>query len=1332
MNNDPFGSIRVTGGLLPADVLGRILAADSEVPALEPESYGLQRGESVRRQASRSWDYLLGVWQEFKQRFQATPESQWTQLTRERWLHILLRELGFHDLRTSGGIEIDGRSFPVSHLDGDVPVHMLGWATDLDHRTPGRAARAPESMLQELLNRSDSYLWAVLSNGSVLRLLRDSRKLAGNAYVEFDLEAMFDGELFANFVVLYRVCHRSRFTGQPSPLEQWLTFAANTGTRALQRLRRGVEEAIAHLGTGFLSHSANPQLRDQLNGARELRIEDFNRALLRVVYRLLFWFVAEDRQVLLSPNASAEVRDRYHGYFSSARLRRLARGRVGSGSHGDLWDAAELVFSGLGSEGGLPELGLPGLGGIYEDGALDEPLAGARLSNRDLLAAVHAISVVSSRDGRRPVDFGNLGSEELGSVYESLLELVPRYDPEERTYSLEAYAGNDRKESGSYYTPTALVDCLLDATLDPLLDECSTKSDPVSAFLDLTVCDPACGSGHFLVAAARRIAVRAAGAETGEPTPSEAAVRSALRRVVGRCIYGVDINPMAAELARVSLWMEAIEPGRPLSFLDANVRVGNALLGVTPALLRKGVPDEAFKIIEGDDRTVATALKRQNAAERGGQGDLFSASEIEVRNSAEAKEMASIVSVIPTSLEDVHVQATRARALLESREHDKLLADAWCAAFVQEKTENNRRFAITDAVLHALDAAPAETADQIRRLARDYRFFHWHVEFPHIFRAGNGVTDTDPDTGWSGGFSCVIGNPPWERVKLQEQEFFAQRDPSIASAPNAAARRRMIEALSTSGDQSERDLYAGFQAELRRSFGWSHLLRESGRYPLTGRGDVNTYAVFAETFRAIVGPLGRFGVIIPTGIATDATTAPFFRNIVEHRRLDSLLGFVTNPRIWTDVGHRRYPFSILVVAGRQATVKYAEFATLAKHPDELPPRGRRIRVPPEDLLLVNPNTGTCPMFRSQRDAKITVDIYRRIPALWRDEPQANPWDLSFLRMFDMTNNIGLFREIDALLSDSWTLHGNVFIRDNQQMLPLYEAKLIHHFDHRLACYSKRPEGSQDTELPRLHLDEKNDPSRFIVPRYWAPAFNVRNDDREVTELGVTARLDSKTWKRGWLLGWRDITNATNERTVVCSALPRTAVGNNLPLLLSASQPIYTCSLIASLSSFVLDFAARQKSSGTHLNYFSLKQLPVLSPESYNKDAPWHAEKTLVRWIASRVLELTYTAWDMEPFARDLGDSGPPFRWADERRALLRAELDAAYFHLYGIDRDDAEYIMETFPIVKRHDEERFGEYRTKRLILEVYDAMADAIRGGIPYRSIVDPPVGHGPRHAAM
>ena len=477
-------------------------------------------------------------------------------------------------------------------------------------------------MLQELLNRSDDFLWALLSNGSVLRLLRDSTVLTGQAYVEFDLEAIFDGEIFSDFVCMYLLCHATRFSpigdgGQASCyLEQWRAFAADQGQRALAQLRRGVEQAISHLGTGFLSHPDNQHLRARLDPrSRELRIEDFNRSLLRLIYRLLFWFVAEDRDVLLDPgpdDPDAETaqrlrlaRQRYETYFSSARLRKLARTRRGD-RHGDLYEAVQVVFDALGSEGGVPPLTLPGIGGIFETELpqgrplpLDEPLAGARLSNQALLSAVRALAIVTPREGgaRRPVDFGNLGAEELGSVYEGLLEQIPRYNDETRAYTLETLPGHERKETGSYYTPASLVDCLLDSALDPLLDEACAKPTPaerIAALFDITVCDPACGSGHFLVAAARRIAKRIAAEETGESEPPAAVVRAALRRVVGRCIYGVDINPMAAELAKVSLWVEAMEPGKPLSYLDQNIRVGNSLLGVTPALLAEGLPDAAF------------------------------------------------------------------------------------------------------------------------------------------------------------------------------------------------------------------------------------------------------------------------------------------------------------------------------------------------------------------------------------------------------------------------------------------------------------------------------------------------------------------------------------------------------------------------------------------------------------------------------------------------------------------------------------------------------------------------------------------------------------------
>jgi hypothetical protein len=1346
---EAFTSLKIVGGLLSADVIGKIYAGESEVPGISAQTYGLEPGESVRRQASRVWQYLLEKWQEFKGRVDASPEATSARVTRERWLMILLRELGFAHLATDASAEIGGRSYPVSHRFGQVPVHLLGWRINLDHKTPQITARPPQAMVQELLNRSDDYLWAVLSNGSVLRLLRDSTVLAGQAYIEFDLEAIFDGEIFSDFVCMYLICHASRFTPvsdgglAPCYLEQWRAFAAEQSQRALALLRRGVEQAISLLGTGFLSHPDNQHLRARLDPrSGELRIEDFNRSLLRLVYRLLFWFVTEDRDALIDPgpdNPDTDTaqrlrlaRHRYETYFSSARLRWLARTHRGS-RHGDLYEAVEVVFDALGSEGGVPQLALPGIGGIFETELphgrplpLDEPLAGARLSNEALLGAVRSLSIVTAREGggRRPVDFGNLGAEELGSVYEGLLEYVPRYDDQTRTYTLETLPGHERKETGSYYTPTALVDCLLDSALDPLLDEACAKPTPterIEALLGITVCDPACGSGHFLVAAARRIAKRIAAEETGESEPPAAVVRSALRRVVGRCIYGVDINPMAAELAKVSLWMEAMEPGRPLSFLDQNIRIGNSLLGVTPALLAQGIPDDAFKPLEGDDRKVVAALKKQNAQEKAGQGDLFSPGGIPVSNAILARRAAEITRAFPDNLEDLHIHQQRiAEELAGSAElrQAKLLADTWCAAFVQPKDEHTRTTATTQALLeklatqvNTLELAHAE--EEIERLARQYRFFHWHIEFPHIFRTSNGARGIDPQVGWEGGFTCVVGNPPWERVKLQEQEFFAARDPRIASAPNAAARKKLIEKLSSSENDAEQALYQEFRGELRKADGWSHLLRDSGRYPLTGRGDVNTYAVFAETGRTIISAHGRSGLVLPTGIATDHTTSAFFRDLIEHRRLDSLLDFVTNPQFWQAIGHGRMRFSLLTTTGSSAIVAEPEFATLAKHPNELPPRGRRIRVSAQDLLLLNPNTGTCPMFETPRDAEITIGIYKRFPILWRDKPEDNPWGLLFLRMFDMASDASLFHTCEELERTGWTLSGNIFMRGNVRMLPLYEAKLVHQFDHRLACYSKRAPGSQDTELPRLSLDEKQDPDRVPIPRYW------------VAEEKVEERLADR-WDRSWLLGWRDICRSTDERTVISSAIPRSAVGDKYLLALPTGDADLLC---ACWSSFILDYCARQKFAGTSLKYYLFKQLPVPPPAIFASAAPWSDDRPLEAWIRDRVLELAYTAHDMTPFAEDLGDSGPPFRWDEERRFSMRAELDAAFFHLYGIERDDVDYVMETFPIVKRKDVKRYGVFRTKELILHVYDAMAEAARTGSSYQTILDPPPGQGPRH---
>lgn len=637
-----LATVRAVGQALPADALSAVLG--SELPGLSTDDFVLEIGLSPREAANRAWAVLTSAYAGFRQ---ALPDGdRAVRLTREKWLAILFRELGFGislPQTPTGGLTVDDRSFAISHEyftdAGHVPMHLLGWGVDLDKRTPGTpgaADRAPHALVQEYLNRSDKALWGVVTNGRRLRLLRDSSTLVGQSFVEFDLEAMFDGEVFSDFVVLFLVCHATRFAtndldnpdGTPTPadcwLERWRTHAADTGTRALAGLRPAVAKAIEALGTGFARNTAC-DIGRRLD-SKALSLADLHHALLRLVYRLLFCFVAEDRNLLLDPAADQTARQRYNDWFSTARLRRIATRRHGTG-HTDLWQSLRIVLDALGRDGGRPELGLPGLGGIFELGESDV-IADADLSNAALLEAIRHLTVVQPAGGgpKRRVDYRNLGAEELGSVYESLLEFVPRYDPTQKHFSLDTVVGNERKTSGAYYTPSSLIDCLLDSALDPLLDDAEKAADPEAALLTLTVCDPACGSGHFLVAAAKRIAARLASVRAradGADEPSLIDEQRAMHEVVDRCIYGVDLNPMAAELAKVSLWLESIQPGRALSFLDAHIKVGNALLGTTPALLAAGVPDEAFTALDGDDKKWVTSLKKQNKRERGGQDDLF-------------------------------------------------------------------------------------------------------------------------------------------------------------------------------------------------------------------------------------------------------------------------------------------------------------------------------------------------------------------------------------------------------------------------------------------------------------------------------------------------------------------------------------------------------------------------------------------------------------------------------------------------------------------------------------------------------------------------------------
>ncbi|MDX5962856.1 DNA methyltransferase [Rhodococcus opacus] len=1332
---------------------------------------------AVNAAIARAWEAMIATHREWLHALQRLPTGDpATKVTRDKWLLPLLYELGWGRPEVvAGGLDVApglGETtpphFPISHRlswpdatapTAWVPIHLVGAGVVLDTKTAGLAARAPQSMVQDYLNREHRALWAILSNGHTLRLLRDASTLSRQSYVEFDLDDIFTHQRYADFRLLFLTVHASRFapqidepTRKSAPdvetesetvetpalvaencwLERWRTTAIDDGARALLTLQKGVAIALQHLGTGFVAHRGNTALRETLAASQDAD-RDLHRALLRIAYRLIVLFVAEDRDLLHTSAVDDAARKLYAEHFSTARLRRMATAHAGS-RHTDLWEAHQIVTDALAGDG-LPTLGLSGLGAtLYSREALSI-LDGARLPNYAFLAAIRALGQIDDPNtgAPRPVDYRNLDSEELGGMYEGLLAYTPRYDPKAATptFTLDIAAGNDRKKSGSYYTPSALIDLVLDEALDPLIDEALRTPDPEGALLELTVVDPACGSGHFVVGAARRLASALATVRTGDTEPNPIALRTATADVIERCVYGVDLNDLAIEITKVALWLEAFDADRPFPFLDAHFRVGNALLGTTPTLLRRNIPDAAFAVLGDDNQEWTNKLKARNKAERHADLDQltlsFGPETLDVETTKFTKAAREADTGNAGSLRTMRARADAWRTLEMDPDlvAAKLTADAWCAAFVQPKTKTigpepktseTSGQGITHDTLRRLSedsgAVPDIVVAQIHHLARQYRFFHWHLEFPGIFTVP-AVGSTDSTTGWTGGFSCVLGNPPWERVKIQDKEFFSNLGRTdIENAKTAAIRKKMIDNLA----ESDPALYKSYRSAIHKSDGTAHLLLKSGRYPLTGQGDVNTYSVFAETMRTIAEPSGTSGIITPTGLATDKTTAPFFADTLRNNRLHAFYDFENEAKIFRDV-HHSFRFAVSAMTGSGRNVERTRFAFLIRHINDVP--SRRFELASDEVLAMNPNTGTLPMFRTRADADITLGIYRRHPVLIRDDdPEGNPWGLTFTRLFDMANDSGLFHQPQDLADAEF--NGWSYELGGQEFVPLYEAKMLSHFDHRFSTYRGATQAQLNVgSLPRPSAEEHDDPNLEPLARYW------------VARTEVSKRLQER-WDREWLLGWRDIARASDSRTFVPSVLPTSAVGHVFPIAFP-TDPAIGPALLAVWSSLAFDYVARQKLSGTHMTYTVLKQLGCPTPSAFARPTPWQTDCTLAEWMRPYVLELSYTSWRLEPYAVDLGDNGAPFCWDVERRAMLRADLDAAFLYVYGLSRVEAEHVLDSFPVVRKYEERDLGEYRTRRLVLNAYDRMtAAASNGGNGWTPSADLPAGEGNRHAVQ
>jgi hypothetical protein len=1274
---------------------------------------------------------------------------------------------------------------------GVAVLEAKRWMRPLDRgdATEATDPGAPSSQMLRYLSRADvvsdrAVKWGLLTNGAVWRLYYQDARSRAEEFFEMDLaltlgvpgvQGELDGMAPEHALKLFFLLfNRAAFllqSGWDSGERTFHAFALNEarlyeekvsqdlGSRVFTEIFPGLAQALA---AGDLQAQKQKVGYGQFTREQYTReyLEEVRESTLIFLYRLLFLFYAEDRHLL-------PVRDPRYRDYSVRRLRERVRdevdaNKVFSTKLDNIWRDLKGVF--LLIDEGDDAVGMPAYNGGLFDRARAPLLERTRVPDAVMAPLIDALSRRTEDLLHAWINYRDLAVSHLGGIYERLLEYTLVHEvqaaddyrdkPEINQITAQP-ASFARKVSGSYYTHDDLVRLILresvgllaaervsgfeaqigrykrKTSLNPAEWSVLDKLDPASAILELKVCDPAMGSGHFLVSLVDDLADRvleaintaeqsvaeqpwaAHLAERGQPWLSPVVARVAhirqtirstarthgwavtdaqlddrhivRRMILKKTIFGVDKNPMAVELAKTALWLHTFTVGAPLSFLDHHLKCGDSLHGERLDTVQRGMQNLGMLFQMGELNRLDIAAK-----------SLEQVADFTDVDIAEAQRSKTLAAEAQAQVAPLHALLDFWRALrwlvpgwpVDSATKLAKLGDAALRPALIELLSPARNLVAVlvegriDGKGEGVAAANALLA-QVRALAAREQFFHWWTAFPTVFKAGG-----------AGGFDAVIGNPPWDRIKLQEVEWFAEREPKIAMQARASDRKKLIAELQTKGAP----LAAQYAEATVRAEANARVLAKAGDYPLLGGGDVNLYSLFVERAQALVDPRGLVALLTPSGIAADKGAAEFFRSISTTGRLGALFDFENKKVFFPDV-HASFKFSTLVFGGAQRQFSETRCAFYLHQLEELDNPLRVLKLTEKDFALVNPNTGAAPIFRTQRDADITTHIYRANPVLV-SRSELNPatnqrterkvWPVRYVRMFDMTNDSKLFHTRAELEKQGFTSVGlNRWQKADVVAVPLYVGRMVHHYDHRHASVTVNDANLHNAAFGATLSDSfKANSSAFPSPQYW------------VNGEAIPAELRSE-----WALGFRDIARATDVRTLIAAIVPTTAAGNTLPLLVGEHGRLPSVSaslLLANVNALAFDYVTRQKAQSTHVNWYILEQLPVIAPERFETQI---GRVKIADFIREQVLHLSYTAHDLAPFARDLGyvnadgSVKPPFVWSDEDRRLRLAALDGLFMHLYGLNEDDAAYILDTFPIVRDQDMAAFGCYRTKDDVL---------------------------------